>query len=154
MCESETYDEWCRRNSEEASAKKAARAAAALASAIPPLTRSGAAPTPRAMGFISARVDEPKRLASLSCHYCGRPLAVHGRTKDHVVPRSRGGRATVDACPRCNSWKGNLSLEEFRFLLAFRMGRVSGVKDEFSFWFESPAVWGKGNLGSEVKDLP
>jgi len=48
-----------------------------------------------------------------SCLYCG---AREGLTLDHVIPRARGGRThwnnLVTACYKCNSRKGDLSLEE------------------------------------------
>ena len=46
-----------------------------------------------------------------SCQYCGGHYATEELTFDHVVPKSRGGRATwnnvVTACSRCNVAKGN-----------------------------------------------
>lgn len=50
------------------------------------------------------------------CLYCGNHF--HGRdlTRDHIVPRSRGGGDTwenvVAACRRCNQHKGHRRLEE------------------------------------------
>lgn len=55
----------------------------------------------------------------MPCWYCGIRLRKIGsamRTKDHVVPKSRGGRKTVNACLKCNAKKKDLSLEEFRAL--------------------------------------
>ncbi|PAW27571.1 hypothetical protein BKC07_19150 [Peribacillus simplex] len=50
------------------------------------------------------------------CKYCGGA----GRTIDHVIPRSRGGKTTLSncvcACKECNSNKRNLSLEEFEMM--------------------------------------
>jgi hypothetical protein len=43
----------------------------------------------------------------------GRPNSV---TRDHVLPRSRGGRGArniVAACYRCNNVKGDMTAEEF-----------------------------------------
>lgn len=59
------------------------------------------------------------------CYYCGceviRGLLTPGgklhaqaKTKDHIIPRSKGGRKTVTACNRCNNRKKSMSLEEFR----------------------------------------
>jgi len=51
------------------------------------------------------------------CFYCGvrlRPKGPYMRTKDHVVPKSRGGTKTVEACLKCNADKKDMSLEEFR----------------------------------------
>ena len=49
-----------------------------------------------------------------SCQYCGKTGG--NLTIDHVVPRSRGGGETwenmVVCCARCNSRKGDSSLEE------------------------------------------
>lgn len=50
------------------------------------------------------------------CLYCGRDFDYHGLTRDHILPRSRGGRDSwenvVAACRRCNQYKGNRRLEE------------------------------------------
>lgn len=46
-----------------------------------------------------------------TCQYCGENLPSQHLTFDHIVPRSRGGRATwenvVTACEGCNLQKGN-----------------------------------------------
>ena len=46
-----------------------------------------------------------------SCQYCGLRFETRDLTFDHVIPRSRGGRATwsnvVTACRSCNMSKGN-----------------------------------------------
>ncbi|MBM3541242.1 MAG: HNH endonuclease [Alphaproteobacteria bacterium] len=46
-----------------------------------------------------------------TCQYCGESFPSHELTFDHVIPRSRGGRATwsnvVTACTTCNLQKGN-----------------------------------------------
>lgn len=51
------------------------------------------------------------------CQYCGHRFRTEDLTFDHVVPRSRGGRATwtniVTACVPCNSAKGDRSVAEF-----------------------------------------
>lgn len=50
------------------------------------------------------------------CLYCGVEHAVRDLSRDHVVPRSKGGRDSwtncVTACRRCNNRKGNLTLEQ------------------------------------------
>ncbi len=46
-----------------------------------------------------------------SCQYCGSRFETRDLTFDHVIPRSRGGRASwsnvVTACRTCNMAKGN-----------------------------------------------
>jgi 5-methylcytosine-specific restriction endonuclease McrA len=70
------------------------------------------------------------------CFYCGRALSRTKATKDHMMPRSKGGsnasRNIVDACKRCNCDKGCLTLDEFRIVMAFRQGVVKKPK-EFEF---------------------
>ncbi len=50
------------------------------------------------------------------CLYCGRFCSVRELSRDHVLPRSRGGRDrwinVVAACRRCNQRKGNWLLDE------------------------------------------
>jgi 5-methylcytosine-specific restriction endonuclease McrA len=50
------------------------------------------------------------------CQYCGKRFATSELSLDHVVPRSRGGRATwqniVCACLRCNVRKGGRTPQE------------------------------------------
>jgi 5-methylcytosine-specific restriction endonuclease McrA len=51
------------------------------------------------------------------CAYCGGHFSnYHDLSKDHIVPRSRGGENTwmnvVTACRTCNSKKGSLTLKE------------------------------------------
>lgn len=49
------------------------------------------------------------RLALGICHYCGTSIAPGELTMDHLVPLSRGGKASrnnvVPACKDCNSRK-------------------------------------------------
>ena len=53
-----------------------------------------------------------------SCQYCGTSKDL---TIDHIIPRSKRGRSTwknlVTACKRCNSKKGDFTLEESGMLL-------------------------------------
>lgn len=50
------------------------------------------------------------------CMYCGTKFAERELTRDHVVPKSRGGKDAwtnvVSACKRCNQRKGNRLPEE------------------------------------------
>lgn len=60
------------------------------------------------------------------CFYCGKKIKFAGATKDHVRPISKGGSKHTNnlvwACFDCNQDKGNLLLEEYRVVLAFRKG--------------------------------
>jgi hypothetical protein len=60
------------------------------------------------------------------CFYCGKALSRRRATKDHIRPRSKGGTDSkhniVDACRICNEGKGNLLLDEYRQVVAFRVG--------------------------------
>jgi hypothetical protein len=50
------------------------------------------------------------------CMYCGHSHGYYNLTRDHILPRSRGGRDcwenVVAACKRCNQFKGNRRAEE------------------------------------------
>lgn len=57
------------------------------------------------------------------CPYCQRPMLhlTHrtlAPTRDHVVPKSRGGRAVVVCCITCNGIKGNMLPEEWESFMA------------------------------------
>lgn len=76
-----------------------------------------------------------------NCWYCGRECTRSGQTRDHVVPRSEGGRGvTVLACGRCNRLKASLSVEEFRLVLAYRRGKIGSAKEAFQFWGEEHGI--------------
>src|SRR3990167_896224 len=51
-----------------------------------------------------------------TCQYCGQRHPVRQLTKDHVVPRSAGGKTTweniVTACKKCNSLKDDKTCDE------------------------------------------
>lgn len=52
----------------------------------------------------------------LRCHYCPAILNDQNRTKDHKIPRVRGGRGKdnyVFACRKCNPEKADTPYEEF-----------------------------------------
>lgn len=64
------------------------------------------------------------------CHWCGCRLrdpaddpkrrSKHSATKDHVYPKSMGGKRTVWSCLRCNHLKGALlPIEWSRFRIAY-----------------------------------
>lgn len=71
------------------------------------------------------------------CFYCGRPIwkskshpyTEHSFTRDHVIPKSKGGKHTVPACLGCNWDKVCLSLEEYMIVLAFRNGVINLPED-------------------------
>lgn len=60
------------------------------------------------------------------CQYCGKHFMKDKLTFDHVLPRSRGGRATwaniVASCQRCNLAKGNRTPEEAKMPLLKKPG--------------------------------
>jgi hypothetical protein len=77
----------------------------------------------------------PLGQASSFCFYCGRPIRkvpvkLHTRppedlqTRDHPLPKSKGGQETVWSCLGCNETKRDLTLDEFRVVQAFRAGLV------------------------------
>lgn len=74
-------------------------------------------------------------MGKYQCYYCGCelvkvehaagvPVPPNAFSLDHRRPRCRGGRGLlknkVPACYKCNLDKGNLTIEEYRVVLAFR----------------------------------
>lgn len=57
------------------------------------------------------------------CGYCGRHFREDKLTRDHIVPRSRGGKDTwtnvITACKACNNFKDNKTPEEADMPLLF-----------------------------------
>lgn len=68
-------------------------------------------------------IRQERRLAvylrdGLSCCYCGQSVEDGAQlTLDHVIPRTRGGRNSVDnlvtSCHRCNSARSDREIHEF-----------------------------------------
>ena len=59
--------------------------------------------------------------SSGKCFYCGCNLDFKKFHLDHFIPKSNGGSGLdnyVAACPTCNMYKYNLSIEEFRDKIA------------------------------------
>ncbi len=50
------------------------------------------------------------------CMYCGKEYGEHQLTRDHIVPKCRGGKDSwvnvVAACRRCNQFKGHRRVED------------------------------------------
>lgn len=59
----------------------------------------------------------------MMCAYCGKTLEKRALTKDHIIPRARGGKNTwtncVTACKSCNNYKGHKLLEEINMKLLY-----------------------------------
>ena len=83
------------------------------------------------------------------CYYCGRMVskAINAgefkSTRDHLTPKIRGGSRKkeniVTACYGCNQDKGRLTLEEYRIVMAFRLGHIKRqAAAMFKFYGEMP----------------
>ena len=61
------------------------------------------------------------------CSYCSERVSLSECTRDHVIPKSRGGKTEweniVLACPECNTRKGNRTPEEAGMRLLKRPGK-------------------------------
>lgn len=60
---------------------------------------------------------------NFTCCYCGNQPGISNLTKDHVVPKSHGGKTTweniVTSCKTCNSIKADRTPEEARMKMGF-----------------------------------
>ena len=84
------------------------------------------------------------RLLGRWCWYCGVQLTRRTATRDHKVPRCRGGGDDpgniVDACERCNNSKDHHSVEEFRLILFGRSDRKFYGERKEEEWQELSAA--------------
>ena len=66
------------------------------------------------------------------CHLCLKPIADNERSVDHVIPRSMGGTDELSNCrpshQRCNSARGNRSIEEFRASVTDEVAWLLGLE--------------------------
>ncbi len=61
------------------------------------------------------------------CYYCKKKFPYEEITRDHFLPVSDGNTLVnnkVYACRRCNSLKGDKSIDEFREYLLFRISEI------------------------------
>lgn len=62
---------------------------------------------------------------NFTCQYCGAKVGMRSGTRDHVMPRSKGGPDVIEnvvaACRRCNSAKDNMSLRDFEEKFGFKL---------------------------------
>lgn len=53
-----------------------------------------------------------------TCMYCGKKVALHSFTFDHIIPRCEGGTScwenVVISCVKCNNQKDRMSLRKFK----------------------------------------
>jgi hypothetical protein len=93
------------------------------------LLRTGAfANRPPVVACPPKRIAKPKaqqmvKGAGEYCTYCRREMVPYSNThptRDHVIPKSKGGRKTVWCCTKCNNAKGDMLPEEWqRFMQDF-----------------------------------
>jgi len=66
------------------------------------------------------------------CCYCEYHLTSETYTKDHLIPKSRGGTITIPCCKNCNFQKDSLELEDYLILLQltpFKPGYLRKIKN-------------------------
>lgn len=70
------------------------------------------------------------RSISFTCPYCMKQYPLSEATKDHITPKSRGGRTTqtniILCCAACNHEKGALTAEEYELWKILNELRVHG----------------------------
>lgn len=63
----------------------------------------------------------------MRCAYCEREIGGElQKTKDHIIPRSAGGKKTVPCCRPCNRWKTTYSLSEWAKIVSEAVSRTNG----------------------------
>jgi len=90
----------------------------------------------------------------MRCFFCGTELTTAPAARsprrasvDHLIPTSRGGPNhegnKVRACQACNRDKGNLTLEEYRVVLAYRRGMLHVQTEPNSCGTPFVEFWGE-----------
>ncbi len=73
---------------------------------------------------------------NFQCQYCLKKLSAKELTRDHVVPRSKGGGMTweniVSACVPCNGKKGAKTPAEANMRLARKPARPGGLLGKYA----------------------
>lgn len=67
-----------------------------------------------------------------TCYYCGVDLTQKNKTKDHIIPVSRGGKKlnnnTVPCCNSCNTWKSSYDIEQWKRVLSATLSKKIGAR--------------------------
>lgn len=73
-----------------------------------------------------------KASVSFTCPYCLQQFPLSEATKDHALPRNRGGQTTEEnivlCCAKCNHEKGALTPEEYIIWKQLNEIRVHGKR--------------------------
>lgn len=72
--------------------------------------------------FLDSLSPQDRARLMSECFYCGIAMDDKTQTRDHVYPRSLGGKLTIPACTTCNRRKGSLLYTEFKKVI----GNVHG----------------------------
>lgn len=79
---------------------------------------------------VALRAKQPPHRSSVTgrCEYCGTSGGDAGLTRDHVIPRSRGGvRVYVAACHACNGRRGSMPYPMFALRSGVPVERIVTV---------------------------
>lgn len=75
-----------------------------------------------------------QHLATIICPYCLEPIPEGHRTRDHKIPKSRGGKNEpeniVICCDKCNQEKGSLTPEEYEIWKKLNYIRCGGLSNK------------------------
>lgn len=75
-----------------------------------------------------------QHLATIICPYCLEQIPEGHRTRDHKIPKSRGGKNEpeniVICCDKCNHEKGSLTPEEYEIWKKLNYIRCGGLSNK------------------------
>lgn len=72
----------------------------------------------------SENKNKPAISTGEKCCYCERGLTTKNRTREHVIPRHKGGKIIKIACKYCNQEKGGLMLNSYIQLLELKLSNT------------------------------
>lgn len=80
------------------------------------------------------RTITKQHVATIICPYCLEPIPEGHRTRDHKIPKSRGGKNEpeniVICCDKCNHEKGSLTPEEYEIWKKLNYIRCGGLSNK------------------------
>lgn len=69
------------------------------------------------------------------CCYCSKELNKHNYTRDHIYPKSLGGKITKPCCKTCNTEKSNMTLIQYAQFIGKRMSEMDKQGDRNTLGF-------------------
>lgn len=78
--------------------------------------------------IVKKLATDGDELLSNKCCYCGERLKRSTFSREHIIPKSKGGKIVKPCCIRCNGEKGDMFLSQFIPFLIQKQHTSEGVE--------------------------